>query len=58
MAGALGGWSAEKIAELTDLLMAMNEGLREALGPQVHCHAQPNGMANLGNESASREHAR
>jgi DNA-binding MarR family transcriptional regulator len=57
MADALGGWSAEKITHLTDLLMAMNQDLREALGPPVRCHAQPNGTANPRTESASPQHA-
>jgi DNA-binding MarR family transcriptional regulator len=38
MAGALDGWDEARIGELTGLLSAMNEDLRDALGPQVVCH--------------------
>jgi DNA-binding MarR family transcriptional regulator len=37
MAGALDGWDEARIGELTGLLSAMNEDLRDALGPRVVC---------------------
>jgi DNA-binding MarR family transcriptional regulator len=37
MGHALGGWDEARISRLTDLLSAMNEDLRGALGPQANC---------------------
>jgi len=35
---ALDGWDEARIGELTSLLSAMNDDLRDAIGPQVVCH--------------------
>jgi DNA-binding MarR family transcriptional regulator len=38
MAAALDGWDEARIGELTSLLSAMNDDLRDAVGPQVVWH--------------------
>jgi DNA-binding MarR family transcriptional regulator len=46
MGRALDGWDEARISQLTELLSAMNEDLRGALGPQANCQSPAGDLAH------------